>query len=88
MKNTHKIYYDNVHQTEFEARVLECAAEEKTGRYRIILDKTAFFPEEGGQVADAGFLDEQKVLDVQIKDNIIYHYTQAPFPEGHTVRAG
>lgn len=86
MKKTHKIYYDNVHQTEFEARVLECAVEEKTGRYRIILDKTAFFPEEGGQVADAGFLDGQKVLDVQIKDDIIYHYTQAPLSEGHTVR--
>lgn len=80
-----KIFYQDTHIVDFEARVLDCA-EEPDGRYRITLDKTAFFPEEGGQGADSGTLGGQEVLDVQIKADIIYHYIKEPLQIGSTVK--
>ncbi len=72
--NTVKLYDDNAYLTEFCATVLSC---QKTERgYAVVLDKTAFFPEEGGQSADTGTLGGAKVLDVQIKDDVITHYVE------------
>lgn len=91
---TRKLYYENTHTTQFQAAVVSCeAAEGLTDRkknatsslYRIVLDATAFFPEEGGQSADIGTIDNQKVLDVQIENDIIYHYMQDPIAVGTIV---
>lgn len=41
----------------------------------IVLDRTAFFPEGGGQNADRGWLNDREVLDVQVKDGVVYHKT-------------
>ncbi len=72
---TIKLYDENSYLTEFCAKVLSC---EKTEcGYAVILDKTAFFPEEGGQNADTGTIDGVKVLDVKIKDDIITHYVKS-----------
>ena len=50
---------------------------EDIGLFNVVstLDKTAFFPEGGGQYADKGILADANVLDVQINDNVIYHLT-------------
>lgn len=53
-ENTEKLYYLDSHLFDFTARVLRC--EEDGGRRLIVLDRTAFFPEGGGQPADAGSL--------------------------------
>ncbi len=85
MIKTKKIYYENIRHTDFEAKVLQCLPDPKTGLWKIVLDQTAFFPEGGGQAADKGFLEGQSVLDVQIQDDIIYHYAPDPIPQGRTV---
>ncbi len=72
---TIKLYDDNAYLTEFCASVLLC---EKTEcGYAVILDKTAFFPEEGGQSADTGTLNGVKVLDVKLDGDIIIHYVDS-----------
>ena len=49
---TEKLYYQNAYIREFEATVLDII--DTGGKLAVILDKTAFFPEEGGQSADGG----------------------------------
>ena len=71
-----KLFYENINLTDFTATVVSCEAMEDGKQYRILLDATAFFPEEGGQSADKGTLNELPVLDVQIKDDLIYHYLE------------
>ncbi len=76
------LYYEDLHLTDFEARVVSCARDEKSGKYQVILDQTAFFPEQGGQSADRGSLNGIPVLDARIKDGVIRHILDAPVPEG------
>jgi len=73
-KGTKKLYYKDTHQIEFSATVLSCEASEDGGKLYVILDQTAFFPEEGGQKPDAGLIEDFPVLDVQIdKEEVIIH---------------
>ena len=80
---TEKLYYLDSHLFAFDAVVLDCR-EEKTG-YSVVLDRTAFFPEGGGQLADTGTLGGVRVLDVQEREGEIRHYTGAPLTVGDTV---
>ena len=70
--NTERLYYSDSYIKEFKALVVSCEKVEKG--YKIVLDKTAFFPEGGGQKADTGFIGEAKVTDVQEADGVIYHF--------------
>ena len=76
---TVKLYDIDSHLSEFSATVLSCE------NAVAVLDKTAFFPEGGGQTSDTGFIDGVKVNDVQIKDGIIYHYLESDVEVGKTV---
>lgn len=80
---TEKLYYSDSHMQHFEAQVLSCEMYDE--RYAVILDRTAFFPEGGGQIADTGVLGGVRVLDAQIIDDEIVHFTDAPLPVGTTV---
>ncbi len=68
---TDKLYDNDAYISEFSAIVLSQTKTEKG--YEVILDKTAFFPEAGGQPCDTGTVDGKKVLDVRIKDEKIVH---------------
>ena len=54
MQATEKLYELNSHLTNCEARVLSCEYDEARHAYAAILDRTVFFPEGGGQLADLG----------------------------------
>ena len=68
---TEKLYEKNSYIKEFTATVKSC--EHDNGVYNVILDKTAFAPEGGGQKADVGFIDEIAVIDVVEKGDDIIH---------------
>lgn len=80
---TIKLYDSDAYISEFTAKVLSCDAEDK--HYNIVLDRTAFFPEGGGQQCDTGTISSIEVTDVQIKDGVIYHTVTAPLPIGEEV---
>lgn len=73
---TEKLYYLDSHMFEFEAEVLECRELERG--WGIILDRTAFFPEGGGQPADTGVIGGVAVTDVQERGGELIHYSSAP----------
>ena len=73
---TEKLYYIDSFINEFEATVLEC--KENNGVYLIRLDRTAFFPEGGGQFGDSGFIGDTEILDTHEKDGEIWHYAKSP----------
>ena len=80
---TEKLYYIDSHLRDFEASVLSC--EETKKGWAVTLDRTAFFPEGGGQMADTGFIGEARVLDVHEKEGRILHYADRPLPAGEHV---
>lgn len=81
---TEELYYKNQYETDFAATVKKCekVCEDK---YELILDKTAFFPEQGGQYADEGTINGVAVLDVKKRDDDIVHIVGVPFEPGATV---
>ena len=77
---TEKLFYQDSYIMEFDAEVLKC---EKTDQgYKTVLDRTAFFPEGGGQYGDIGWIDGIRVTDAHEKDGIIYHTMEGPLPVG------
>ena len=77
---TEKLYYIDSHLFDFEATVLDCR-ETETG-WAVLLDKTAFFPEGGGQPSDTGFIDSIPVTDVQEQGGEILHFCGQALPVG------
>jgi alanyl-tRNA synthetase len=69
---TEQMYYSDQYMKEFDAKVLKRI----NGEY-VVLDKTCFYPEGGGQPADHGFLmfgdAKAEVVDVQKVGRVIVH---------------
>lgn len=80
---TEKLFYEDSHMITFSAVVEAC---EKVGTYyEAVLDRTAFFPEGGGQTADTGVIDEKSVFDAQERNGVIYHKMKESLEVGKTV---
>ncbi len=83
---TEKLYYDNPKLFEFEARVVGVE-----GNF-VILDRTAFYPESGGQDYDTGYLivngEKVEVKAVFEEDGVVLHEVANPerFRVGMKVR--
>lgn len=77
---TEKLYYIDSHLFDFEATVLDCRETEEG--WALILDKTAFFPEGGGQPADTGSIGTVPVRDVQERGGEILHFCGEALPVG------
>ena len=80
---TEKLYYQDAHQAAFEARVVSCQPG-KHG-YDVVLDRTCFYPEGGGQPGDTGFLSGVRVTDTHERDGKIVHFCEQPLAVGQIV---
>lgn len=69
---TEELFYEESHLNEFTAEVL--GIEDNW----IILDKTAFYPEGGGQPSDRGTINTIDVLSVQRENGVIIHKVNDP----------
>lgn len=67
---TRQLYYEDQTMDEFNAKVLGIEEE------WLILDRTCFYPEGGGQVPDEGSIDGIEVSDVQNIDGVIFHQVE------------
>ena len=81
---TIRLYDQDSSLLEFAARVTGC--EEKGGMYHITLDRTAFFPEGGGQGADHGMLGGVHIVDVHEAHGEVVHYADGALEIGQEVR--
>ncbi len=80
---TEKLFYQDAYCKTFTAAVTGCAPRE--GGYAVTLDRTAFYPEGGGQPSDTGTLGGVRVCGVHEKDGEIVHYTDGPLTLGDLV---
>ena len=80
---TEKLFYADAYLREFTAEVLSCTAEK--GHWVVVLDRTAFYPEGGGQPGDRGVLGGVAVTDTHEKNGEVVHFCAAPLPVGETV---
>ncbi len=86
---TEKIYYEDAYCRSFTAVVTDCRLR-KDG-YALLLDRTAFYPEGGGQPGDVGVLRTAGglcvcVADTQEAEGEILHLTKEPFNIGEKVQ--
>ena len=80
---TEKLFYRDVYCREFRAKVLSCAPG-KHG-FDVVLDRTAFYPEGGGQPGDTGFLSGVRVTDTHEGNGEIVHYCEKALAVGSDV---
>lgn len=84
---TEQLYYQDSYIKDFEAVVLFCIP--NGNHFEAVLDRTAFFPEGGGQCADTGVLHIEnrkiKVFDVQERNGEIIHFIDEEILPGQTV---
>jgi alanyl-tRNA synthetase len=81
---TTRLYYADADLRAFDARVLAC--EPDGDRFRVRLDRTAFYPTSGGQPFDTGRLGGALVVDViDEEDGTVAHVVTHALPDGATV---
>ena len=81
---TEQLYETNPYQKTFTATVLSCEPCSRK-HWNVVLDRTAFYPEGGGQPGDIGTLNDITVTDTHIKNGIILHTTTEPLAPGTQV---
>ncbi|WP_242360335.1 MULTISPECIES: DHHA1 domain-containing protein [Anaeromyxobacter] len=77
---TERLYLADSGLLEFEATVT--STRPHSGRTAVLLDRTAFYPEGGGQPADRGTIGGVPVVDVQDDGGEILHVLDGPAPAG------
>lgn len=80
---TDRLFYDDAYIKSFSALVTESRPGKNS--WEICLDRTAFYPEGGGQPGDTGFLSGVRVLDTRERDGKIIHYCSGELEPGSRV---
>ena len=78
-----KLYEQDAYLRAFDAKVLSCV--QGKGGWDVILDRTAFYPEGGGQPYDTGTLGNVKVLQVHTRGEDVVHTCDGPLEPGSRV---
>ncbi|WP_224366623.1 alanyl-tRNA editing protein [Hyalangium versicolor] len=82
MSPSERLYFADPFLHHFTGRVVAHAS--WNGAPSVVLDRTAFYPEAGGQMADRGVLGGLAVKDVQVDDAGVVHHV-LEIPEGKTL---
>lgn len=78
-----ELFYREPYLKEFDSVVLTCEVSEQG--YVITLEDTLFYPEGGGQPCDFGTLNGIEVINVQRKNDVVYHTVKEDIPVGTKV---
>ena len=68
---TERLYLSDPYLRRFHARVVRTV--QRDGKLAVVLDRSAFYPEGGGQPGDRGTLDGASVVDTQERDGEVLH---------------
>jgi len=78
---TERLYYNDSHLTEFEARVVDVTPR-TSGWATVTLDRTAFYPTGGGQPGDTGSLNGARVVEcIDGQDAEVLHVIHGDAPQ-------
>ena len=80
---TERLYLVDSHLFENECTVLSC--EPAKEGFDVMVDRTVFFPNKGGQPCDTSILGGMKVVDVRESGDELILRTDGPLPVGETV---
>ena len=83
--SSERLYYDDSYLVEFDAVVRD--VQQQNDRWKVVLDRTAFYPTSGGQPFDLGTIGEANVLDVfDQEDGTIGHLIDRELEKNSRVR--
>lgn len=71
---TEKLFYKDPYLSQCEAEVEDII--NKDDKILVVLDRTPFYPEGGGQPSDIGEINGVKVLYVYEEEDIVYHHVE------------
>ncbi len=69
---TEKLFYKDPYKQDFDAVVTRVEPDEGRG-FRVLLDRTCFYPEGGGQPSDTGVINDIPVLDIRKEGDEVVH---------------
>ena len=88
MSLTERLYYNDSHLIEFEARVVD-VTERVSGWTAVVLDRTAFYPTGGGQPSDTGTLNGSRVVEcIDDGERGVLHVVQGLAPARDAIVSG
>jgi alanyl-tRNA synthetase len=71
---TNLLYRQNPYMKEFDATIIRLEA------YIVVLDRTYFFPQGGGQVGDTGDISTIRVINTLMEGEEVHHILETPPP--------